>query len=377
VRDSANCPAPSEPATRSIMDERETKQHAALTASDWGSPLHVRALVLIVVTGGAIYFCYLLAKPFIPALAVALSMAVLFTPLHRWIESKVKRPNLAAMLSIIVIGIIVVVPATFVTERIIGQVTRAATTVQAKVESGEWRSAIEGQPGMARVGHWIDQYFDLPGVVQSAASWLTNVATSFVRSSILQLIGFALTFYMLFYFLRDKGVALDAFRSLSPLSQADMNRLFGEVVDTIHATLYGTFSVAAVQGLLGGLMFWWLGLPEPLLWGVVMGLLAVVPVLGAFIIWIPAAVLLAIDGSVLKALLLTFWGAVVVGGIDNLLYPLLVGRRMKMHSIIAFVSIVGGLIVIGPAGLILGPVTFAITRVLLEIWSRRNAATSA
>jgi predicted PurR-regulated permease PerM len=191
------------------------------------------------------------------------------------------------------------------------------------------------------------------------------------------LIGVVLTFYMLFYFLRDREAALESFQSLSPLSKVDMNRLFGEVFNTVHATVYGTFAVAAVQGALGGLMFWWLGLPEPMLWGVVMGLLAVVPVLGAFVIWIPAAIFLALEGSGRKALLLTVWGAIVVGGIDNLLYPILVGRRLKMHSVIAFVSIVGGLIVLGPSGLILGPVIFTVTRVLLEIWSRRNATASA
>ena len=105
-----------------------------------------------------------------------------------------------------------------------------------------------------------------------------------------------------------------------------------------------------------------------------MALLAVVPVLGAFIVWIPAAIFLLLDGSGWKALVLTIWGAVVVGGIDNLLYPILVGSRLKMHTIIAFVSIVGGLIVFGPSGLILGPVMFTVTRILLEIWSTQNKA---
>ena len=134
-------------------------------------------------------------------------------------------------------------------------------------------------------------------MVQTAASWLTDIASTLVRGSILQLVGVVLTFYMLFYFLRDRGMALESLRSLSPLSKADMNRLFGEVLDTVRATVYGTFAVAAVQGALGGLMFWWLGLPEPLLWGVVMGLLAVVPVLGAFVIWIPAAIFLALKAA--------------------------------------------------------------------------------
>ena len=119
-------------------------------------------------------------------------------------------------------------------------------------------------------------------------------------------------------------------------------------------------------------MFWWLDLPEPLLWGIVMGLLAVIPVLGAFVIWVPAALFLLLAGSAEKAMLLTLWGAIVVGGIDNLLYPMLVGKRLRMHTVIAFISIVGGLIVFGPAGLILGPVAYTVTRHLLEFWSSRN-----
>ena len=166
---------------------------------------------------------------------------------------------------------------------------------------------------------------------------------------------------------------MQSLRALSPLSHADMSRLFSEVADTVHATVYGTLSVAVVQGALGGLMFWWLGLPEPLLWGVVMGLLAVVPVLGAFVIWVPVAIFLALQGNIGDALLLAAWGAVVVGGIDNLLYPMLVGTRLKMHTLVAFVAIVGGLIVFGPSGLILGPVVFTVTRLLLEIWKRPSS----
>ena len=359
------------------MDERETRKIAALTASDWGSPTHVHALVLIVVTGAGIYFCFLLAAPFFPALAGALALAVLSAPLHRWLESRVKRPNLAATLCVVVVALLVVVPATFVGQRILGEAARGAETIRAMVESGEWRGAFDAHPRIAPIGHWIEQHFDLPRVVQATASWLTNTAASFVRGSLVQLIGTVLTFYMFFYFLRDRGVALESFRSLSPLSKSDMNRLFTDVFDTVHATVYGTFAVAAVQGVLGGLMFWWLGLPEPLLWGFVMGLLAVVPVMGAFVIWIPAAIFLALEGSGGKALLLVIWGAIVVGGIDNLLYPMLVGRRLKMHSVVAFVSIVGGLIVLGPSGVILGPVIFTVTGVLLDIWSRRNAGASA
>jgi predicted PurR-regulated permease PerM len=151
-----------------------------------------------------------------------------------------------------------------------------------------------------------------------------------------------------------------------------MDRLFSRVGDTVHATMYGTLAVAAIQGTLGGLMFWWLGLPAPLLWGLVMGVLAVVPVLGAFVVWIPATLFLALDGSWGKALILAFWGGVVVGGIDNVIYPILVGNRLKLHTIPAFMAIIGGLIVFGPSGLILGPVTLTVTVLLLEIWQHRT-----
>ena len=111
--------------------------------------------------------------------------------------------------------------------------------------------------------------------------------------------------------------------------------------DTIHATVYGTLSVSAIQGLLGGLMFWGLELPAPLLWGVVMAILAVVPMLGAFIVWIPAALFLAMEGSWGRALILTLWGILVVGTVDNLLRPILVSNRLKLHTVLAFISIVG------------------------------------
>jgi predicted PurR-regulated permease PerM len=146
------------------------------------------------------------------------------------------------------------------------------------------------------------------------------------------------------------------------------------VVETIQAIFYGTLVVAVVQGTLGGLMFWWLGLAAPLLWGIMMGLLAVVPVLGASIIWLPAAIFLALEGSWGKAIVLTLWGSVVVGGIDNLLYPMLVGNRLKMHTAVAFIAVVGGLLVYGPSGVILGPVVVAVTISLLEYWHARNVS---
>jgi predicted PurR-regulated permease PerM len=138
--------------------------------------------------------------------------------------------------------------------------------------------------------------------------------------------------------------------------------------------VFGTVIVAIVQGTLGGLMFWFLGLPGALLWGVVMALLALVPVLGAFVVWIPAAVFLAVEGSWGKALLLTGWGTIVVGMIDNLLYPLLVGNKLRLHTVPVFFAIVGGLALFGASGVILGPVLLAVALGLIDVWKSRTRA---
>ncbi len=342
----------------------------------WASPRRVQTAFLIMAIAFGSFLCYRMALPFLPALTWAMALTILFSPLHRWLESRLHRANLAAGVSVLLVALIVVVPATFLGQRLLQESAKGATMIRTKVDSGEWRRALEAQPRLAPAALWVERQVDLPGTVQTLTTWLTNKAGRLVQGSVIQLIGLCLTFYLFFYFLRDRDAALRSLRFLSPLTVAEMDHLFGRVEDTVFATVYGTLAVAGVQGLLGGLMFWGLGLPAPLLWGVVMGLLAVVPVLGAFIVWIPAALFLLLAGSWGKALLLTAWGAVVVGGIDNLLLPALVGNRLKQHTLLAFLSVVGGLMVFGASGLILGPVVLAVTTVLLEIWREQATATA-
>ena len=132
-----------------------------------------------------------------------------------------------------------------------------------------------------------------------------------------------------------------------------------------------TLIVALVQGALGGLMFWWLDLPAPLLWGAVMALVAVLPFLGAAIVWLPAAALLLVDGHWEKALILSAWGAIVIGLVDNLLLPLLMKGRVEMHTVPVFIAAMGGLFAFGATGLVLGPMLLAIAIALLDVWRRR------
>jgi predicted PurR-regulated permease PerM len=207
--------------------------------------------------------------------------------------------------------------------------------------------------------------------MRNAGAWLTQAGAAFLKGSVTEIIKLCITFYLFFYIIRDRGLALRSLRTLSPLSRPEMDILLNRVGDTVYATIFGTLVVGAAQGTLGGLMFWWLDLPTPILWGIVMAMLAIIPMLGAFVVWIPAALLLALGGEWIRALILVAWGGLVVGSIDNFLGPVLVGKRLKLHPVNIFISLVGGLILFGAPGLVLGPVILASTIGFLDIWHGR------
>ena len=141
--------------------------------SEWDSRRHLHVLELMAATALGIYLCYRMALPFVPALTWALALAVLFMPVHRWLESTVKHSNLAALVSVLVIGLIVVVPATFVGQRLVSEAVTGADTIRAKVESGEWQR-VDVHPRVAPIAQWIERQIDLPGAISTIAAWLTN-----------------------------------------------------------------------------------------------------------------------------------------------------------------------------------------------------------
>lgn len=330
------------------------------------------ALALAALCGIAL--CILLAWPFLGALTWALALAILFAPIHARIEMALGHRSLAALISVVILSVVVIVPAAFVVERLVSEAGAGAVAMQQRIAAGELQRLLDAYPSIAPFGIWVDDQFDLPSLAGNAATWLSNIGATFLRGSVLQLVEVALTFYLLFYFLRDRQAAKSVLLQWLPLTSTELEQLFRRVFDTVHATIYGTLAVAAVQGLLGGLMFWALGLPAPLLWGMVMALLSVVPVLGSFVVWIPAALLLALDGSWARALILTVWGGVVVGGIDNLLRPMFVGKRLRLHTVPAFVSMIGGLVVFGAPGFIIGPLAVTVTILLVNFWKARTGA---
>jgi predicted PurR-regulated permease PerM len=335
-----------------------------------------RTLILVLAAGTVIflYLCYSMAAPFAAPLTWALALAVIAYPLHEWLTKRLRgQQSISAALTVLLVATLLIGPAVFVAN----EIGRQVTTVLDQVENGEaqeqWAKAIKQNPRVATVLESVGVGRNLNEELKQAAELMSKKMGGVVAGTVAAATGILITLFLLFYFFRDGKKLTGSVRGLVPLGDREAGEVFHRVRDTIYAVVYGTLVVALIQGALGGLMFWVLGLPGPLLWGAIMAILAVLPVFGAAIVWVPGAVFLALEGDVTEALILTGWGSIVVAMIDNLLYPILVKDRLRLHTVPVFVSIVGGLVVFGAAGVVLGPVVLAITVALIEIWRRRTA----
>jgi predicted PurR-regulated permease PerM len=355
-----------------------------MTRHDPALPIHDRAprerfdllrgFALLAATLIGLYVCYLLALPFLPALAWALTVAILAAPLHRRLESRLKHPNVSAAISLALLAVLVFAPVILVGQELFRVLAAGVATLQSQLATGELQRFVESHPLFAWANNMISG-LDLASALGNVATWAANLGASIVVGSVSNVITVLLTFYLVFYFLRDHHQALRQVRLLSPLTESETDYILGRASDTVHAIIFGTVIVAAVQGALGAVIFWLLGLPNPVFWGLVMGLLSVVPIFGAFVVWIPAALYLALSGEWGKAAILTAWGSIVIGSIDNILHPILSGGRLRLHTVPTFISIVGGLMLFGASGLILGPLVATLTIAVLEVWRARARAT--
>lgn len=333
--------------------------------------VRVGMLLLAVTTGIAVYLCWLLLVPFLQALTWALAVAVATHPLNQLVKCRLGGKNLAAAISVLLVAIILIGPGVPLVRALAHEAGTAIKQLQDGTAMAAWSAMIDHHSWLAPGLDWFQSNVDLGQEATRLGAGLTSWISSFIADSIWVFIQLFVSLFTLFFLFRDGDEGLVALRPWLPLSAREADELLGRVSDTIYATLYGHLAASMAQGLLGGLMFWWLGLPAPLLWGSAMALLAIVPVLGAFVIWIPAALLLILKGSWIKAVILLLWGNFVVGLVDNLIYPILVGKRVRLHTVLVFFAIMGGLFTFGVSGIILGPVIMAVTIELLKIWRRR------
>lgn len=350
----------------------QTRPPAPLAAGFW-SDRGLSDLALLALTVVALLLCYLIARPFVSSLAWATALAVVGWPLHRRIARRVPWPSASAALSVTTIALLLIVPSGLIIPSVVDEALSGYRLVRAEIESDRWNQTLARHAWIAPIWDWLRQRLDLGDVLQQAGTVMTAIGSFAVKSSFVGAIEFVLTFFFLFFFLRDRDALLASIRGLLPLPAAEAQRIVSVVGDTIFATVCGKVLVGIVQGALGGLMFWWLALPAAWFWAIVMGLLSIIPLLGPPLVWVPAALVLLLNGEWGQATLLLIWGAAVVGLADNLLYPVVVGKYLRVHTVPLLVALIGGVVVFGAVGFFLGPVVLAVTLTTLEIWRARVA----
>lgn len=335
------------------------------------NPHMVRLVFLASVTVGTLYLGYQVIKPLVGVLTWSAALALLSGRLHQWIGRRIQNRGFAAGATVCVLFLGLIIPMVLLGHGVVREGTREFSVFYELAHTKGIDGLIEGNQVAKRLYLWLTSWFDLRSELQSALSQLRATTIPVIASSVWGAIECILVFFTLFFLLRDGAALSQGARALLPFSQQETALLCKRVSDTVFAAVFGTLAVAALQGALGGAMFWMLGLPAPVLWGVTMALLAVFPYLGAFVIWIPAALLLAAEGRWTGAAVLSAWGAIVIAFIDNLLYPIFVSARLHQHTLLVFFFMLGGLTLFGAKGFILGPTVLSILDTLRIIWYAR------
>jgi predicted PurR-regulated permease PerM len=335
-------------------------------------------LVLLVLVSLA--FAWIL-WPFYGAILWALVFATVFAPAHRRLLNYMGRhPNLAALITVLAIVTIVLLPLAVTAT----SVAQEATNLYEKIETGEvdfgrtlaqllqalptWAADLLNRIGISDIG---DVQARLSSGLRQASQFLASQALAIGQGTAHIVVSFFLMLYLLFFFLRDGRVLSQRLKEAVPLRSEQKRALFNKFAVVIRAMFKGTILVAALQGLLGGLIFWFLQLPAPVLWGVVMAFLSLVPAIGSALIWFPVALYLFATGAVWQGLLLVAFGGLVIGLVDNLLRPFLIGIDTKLPDYLILFSTLGGIAIFGLNGLVIGPVIAAMFVATWDIFSNR------
>jgi len=344
-----------------------------------------RWIALLGVTMLTLYLSWKVLEPFVGVLLLGVALAAIFRPWHLRFLRLTGKPVLAAGLSTVFTIVVLVVPMAFVSLTLVKEVPGAIRSLQSGVETvqAKWAALADADSWLATVRRdWqLDEAMspeklreyggEISGaVVKNAVNVLGGVLGFFLNSVFLV--------FVLFFLYRDGGKLGARFVDLVPLPRDQTLQLAGRTEEVLHACVYGVIMVASVQGFLGGVTFWALGLPSPVTWGVVMTLLCTLPIVGAWLVWLPAALGLAIQGDYMRAAILVVVGQFVISSIDGFLRPVLVGQRAKLHELVIFFAVLGGLRYFGLLGILLGPVIMSLAYGLLGVlWKAQQAEGNA
>ncbi len=327
-----------------------------------------------------LYLTYRIFAPFLVPLAWAGVLVICFYPVHRRIRNRLQQPNLAALTTVLLLTLIIIVPTVLLAGAFASEAIEALGNFQQQVREGRL-------PGLARLGQvlpmekvttWLATHAkiaqeELHAVIlknfEHLVGFIASQATQLARNVLVFVFQLFVIVFASFYLFRDGPRALERFRSLLPLKEKQRERLLHTAQDVLYASVYSSLIVAVVQGTLGGVLFALLGIQAALFWGVIMGFLSLLPVVGAWVIWLPAAILFLLKGELARGLILLVAGAAVVGLVDNFLRPILISGRARLNGLLVFISVLGGLVAFGAIGLVLGPIIVALGVAIVDAYT--------
>jgi predicted PurR-regulated permease PerM len=323
-------------------------------------------LVLLVVVSLA--FAWIL-WPFYGAIFWATILAILFAPLYARVANALRqRCTLAAIATVAIILLLVILPSALVT----GMLLQEGFQVYGKLRSGEWNIGSYFAQLYAAMPGWLTTLLDrfeltdlsevqqrLSAGLSKGVQFLAGQALNVGQNTLDFLVSFFIMLYLLFFLLRDGRALGQRIRGAVPLQQDLQAMFFRKFADVVRATVKGTIVVAIVQGALGGFIFWVLGIQAPVLWGVVMAFLSLLPAVGTALVWVPVALYLLATGAVWQGVVLIAFGVLVIGLVDNVLRPILVGKDTKMPDYVVLIATLGGIAVFGLNGFVIGPLIAA------------------
>jgi len=307
--------------------------------------------------------------PFYGAVFWGAVLALLFEPLYRKLAARLRnRRTVAALVTLSVILVMVILPLTLVAISLVQEVT----AMYQRVRSGQVNFGAYFAQILAALPSWASGLLErlglddlavlqtkLTAAINQRGETFASRAVNFGQDALDLVVGFCIAMYLLFFLLRDGAAVAREIRAAIPLDPIVKARLLERFTTVIRATVKGNVLVAAAQGALGGLAFWFLGVHAPMLWAVVMAFLSLLPAVGAALIWGPVAAYLLATGQLAQGFGLIAFGVFVIGLIDNVLRPILVGKDTRMPDYVVLISTVGGLALIGINGFVIGPLIAA------------------
>ncbi|UCG60344.1 MAG: AI-2E family transporter [Candidatus Zixiibacteriota bacterium] len=339
---------------------------------------YILVSLFFLIAAAIFYLFYQLIVPFFIPIAWAAVFAILFFPLYEKLLPIVKYRGLSSLIVCILIIILIIGPVTYLFVALVSEAANAVAKVNAMYKSGELQQMLSiDLPWIEAAKAKLSKYYDLSkinldqiikqsmesvsGVILNQTSWLITNATRLVFY-------FALMVFTMYYFFKDGELVIHKIKRLMPLEVSQINMTFRQLQEVIQATMYGGVVVAMIQGLIGGILFAIVGIPSAVFWGAIMAFLSIIPFVGAFIVYIPAGLILIIGGSYVKGLIVIIIGTVVISQVDNVLRPLLISGRTSMHPLMLFFTILGGIYIFGLLGIVLGPLIAAVFITLLKIF---------